>query len=733
MTASLFPRDAFRYAIVCAWLAVLAMTGGASRADESQQTIVRLAALVLILVTLWAPQWDRLRGQRPPLLFAGACVALVALQLVPLPFGVWRDLPGHGFYASLVEPLAVPPASRPWSMTPDLTVNALLACLPALATLTAILSMPRTDRSLLVLPVFLLSIVGAILGLAQIAGGDATPLALYRTTNSDVAVGFFANRNHHALMMAIGISLLGPIHFLLATRSTVRTMALPFVIAMGSLLGLSVLATGSRVGLIASALAAFGTVLWSRGIGKRRDRPGRMRRKERLLVAAAVILPIGLLTLAITGSHALALQRLLHTQTAEESRYTWLPALVRTARAFFPFGSGFGSFDPVYRRFEPIDLLNPHYANEAHNDLMQIAIEGGLPALCLLAVFLAWWMTRGLALLRHDRAHGVTRRDMGRLGLLQSGLILGSSLLDYPLRTPLIGSVFVMACVAMLRVPAPVVRRPPTGAGRRSDIAEPASAPSPRRVGAPANVLARDLQRSAGMPYRPLFLVLCLCASACASAPPFGAPGQAIAVAPQKVLPPPTGADLIQSAQPYIIGPFDKLTITVFGASDLSGDVQTDASGRLSLPLVGTVDAAGLTPTQLSGLLAKRLASYVREPKVVVNMKEAVSRTFTVDGQVNQPGIFPVVGNMSLMRAVATAKGITEFAKLDDVVVFRTVGHQPMAALYNIGAIRRGIYPDPTIYSNDVIVVGNSRARRMFKDVMQLAPALATPLVIALQ
>jgi polysaccharide biosynthesis/export protein len=87
---------------------------------------------------------------------------------------------------------------------------------------------------------------------------------------------------------------------------------------------------------------------------------------------------------------------------------------------------------------------------------------------------------------------------------------------------------------------------------------------------------------------------------------------------------------------------------------------------------------------------------------------------------------------MTLMRAVATAKGTAEFAKLDDVVVFRTVKSQKMAALYNLKAIRRGYYDDPEVFANDVVVVGNSSARKIFKDALQIAPLLVTPLVYIL-
>ena len=83
--------------------------------------------------------------------------------------------------------------------------------------------------------------------------------------------------------------------------------------------------------------------------------------------------------------------------------------------------------------------------------------------------------------------------------------------------------------------------------------------------------------------------------------------------------------------------------------------------------------------------------------------------------------------------SVATAKGVSEFARMDDVVVFRTVGGQPMAALYNLGAIRRGRYPDPKIYANDVVIVGDSQARHRIQAFLQVAPLLTTPLILALE
>lgn len=200
-------------------------------------------------------------------------------------------------------------------------------------------------------------------------------------------------------------------------------------------------------------------------------------------------------------------------------------------------------------------------------------------------------------------------------------------------------------------------------------------------------------------------------------------------------LPAPGREDMISASRPYLIGPFDQLTIDVFGIPELTKrDITADAAGRISFPVAGVIDAGGMTPGQLSEAIADRLrAGYIRDPQVTVNLKETTSQVVTVDGQVVQPGVYPVIGNMTLMRAVATAKGVAEFAKLDDVVVLRKVGDQRYAALYNLAAIRRGNYPDPQIYSNDTVIVGESNARRMFKDLLQVVPLLTTPIIVALQ
>lgn len=198
-------------------------------------------------------------------------------------------------------------------------------------------------------------------------------------------------------------------------------------------------------------------------------------------------------------------------------------------------------------------------------------------------------------------------------------------------------------------------------------------------------------------------------------------------------LPSPERVDLSTLERPYLIGPFDRVSIDVFGLPELSRTVQADASGRISLPLAGELEAAGRTPAELSRVIAERLrARYVRNPQVAVNLVDTVSQVVTVDGEVREPGLYPVAGRMTLMRAIARARGVTEFARQSHVVVFRTVRHQQLAALYDLRAIRSGSYADPEIFANDVVVVGESQARRIFRDVIQGSGLLTAPIVAIL-
>lgn len=208
-------------------------------------------------------------------------------------------------------------------------------------------------------------------------------------------------------------------------------------------------------------------------------------------------------------------------------------------------------------------------------------------------------------------------------------------------------------------------------------------------------------------------------------------------VTPLTELPRPEAADVIRSTRLAFVGPFTELRIEVFGVADMQRDIMTDGEGNFAFPLVGNMEGAGKTPAIIAEEIRSKLAGkYIRDPQVTVNFRAPTSvlavqsMSVTVDGQVTRAGSYPVVGRVTLMRAVALAGGLTEYAKLEDVVVFRTIGNKEYVGIYNLEAIRRGNYADPEIFPNDIVIVGDSPQRRMFKDLLVTVPGLLSPVIL---
>jgi polysaccharide export outer membrane protein len=182
-----------------------------------------------------------------------------------------------------------------------------------------------------------------------------------------------------------------------------------------------------------------------------------------------------------------------------------------------------------------------------------------------------------------------------------------------------------------------------------------------------------------------------------------------------------------QSVSDYLIGAQDRINITVFQEPDLSlQNVQVDASGNILLPLIGTVTASGKTTSELSREIATRLdKQFLVDPQVSVIVVSSVSQKVTVEGSVTEPGVYEVRGQTTLLEALAMAKGPTRVAALNRVAVFRTIDGQRMGALFDIKAIRRGEMADPEIRGNDIVVVGLSNMKAIWRDTLAALPAFA--------
>ncbi len=198
---------------------------------------------------------------------------------------------------------------------------------------------------------------------------------------------------------------------------------------------------------------------------------------------------------------------------------------------------------------------------------------------------------------------------------------------------------------------------------------------------------------------------------------------------PTAELPPPDPAQLaaIGSAADYHIGPMDTLDINVFQAPNLNRTVQVDATGMIAMPLIGSVKAAGRTTSDLQQEIASALnAKYLQSPQVSVAVKEFASQKVTVDGAVGQPGVYPIRGHATLLQAIAMAKGADiKSANEKQVIIFRTVNGEKMAARFDLTEIRAGRANDPDVYADDMIVVDRSGARSLLRNVTSALPVLA--------
>jgi hypothetical protein len=425
-------------AIAATWLVVV-LGGGSARPDVPYIVLVRLAAvLALVLLLLFVPA-DRLRLQKSVLYFIGAAALLIGLQLVPLPPAIWESLPGRAPYAALAAEPAVGAIWRPISLAPDLTWNALLSLIPPLAFAIGIPALGFRLQRFVLIGLLVTILIGAFVGLLQIAGGADSPLRYYQFSNTDSATGFLANRNHQAVLLAMGIPLAA---WWTTSSDGIRSSAR---LAIGGSIVLLLLTaavmTQSRMGALVVTLSILMT-------GAYLYRDGGLSKTALRWIALAVLLG-GVIVAA--GLATWADSRFAFAQIGDDLRFRILPESLAAAWAFFPVGAGVGAFPSIFPQFESIADLSPQYVNHTHSELTQIVIEGGLAAVLMLVAMLGWlavatWRAWGSA---GDNRTGTA--SQARLATILLILPLIGSISDYPLRTPIMACAFAAAAAMLAR------------------------------------------------------------------------------------------------------------------------------------------------------------------------------------------------------------------------------------------------------------------------------------------
>ncbi len=424
--------------LLVAVIGVSALFGGSARADTSWLLLLRPLCCFAIAAALLSP------GAKPPgrqmdvpLLLLAGLAAAIGMQLLPLPPAIWTALPGHARYVEAAELAGIVQPWRTISLTPWLTWNALLALLPVAAALVCLARIGREWEERLV--VVYLGVVAAnlALGVLQVAGAMHGPPLPYRYIHEDSAIGFFTNRNHAAVLLATGFPVLR-LWVELARHDADRWKQRAIVAAgVGLAMVPVVMATGSRSGMMVALPAIVLALAMAPLAAPDRGGPPAFPLHKLALWTTPPVIAGAVIVLG----KARSLDRILGDNLLEERRWELLPTNLGLVRDFFPFGSGFGSFDQAFRVHEPDWALTARYFNNAHNDLLELLITGGLPALLLLAALTGWAAWRALP------ARHASSRDalFARAGAIVTALWFAGSLTDYPLRTPFAGAMFALA------------------------------------------------------------------------------------------------------------------------------------------------------------------------------------------------------------------------------------------------------------------------------------------------
>jgi O-antigen ligase len=418
--------------------------GGGTRQGLWSDALVQVVSLPLLAIAIL-----RLKARASPsefrlaLLVIGAVIVVPILQLLPLPPWIWTILPGRAEVAGAYRAAGVPLPFLPISLEPLTTLRSLLSLLPAIAVFLGVLSLRKqAEFRWLLLLIFAVAVVGAGLELLQLAGGVHSPLRFYEITNVHRGVGFFANSNHQAafLYSTIGYA---AIWASLARRD--RSAKVAFRLTVAAVLVVAIViglvATQSRFGVLLGLAAGFCSIPLAAGLASEANR-------GRIVKLAMAVNGLALLLAFLFGFAGFA-DRISEGLSSDvrwpAARITW-----KAAVDHLPFGSGIGTFAPIFQRYEPVNLLAETYVNRAHNDWLEAWLEGGVASAAVICALLSCFVFLAY---RSWRPADPNARLVAyaRAGSVCAALLAVHSLLDYPLRTTALTVMLAISCAFMIR------------------------------------------------------------------------------------------------------------------------------------------------------------------------------------------------------------------------------------------------------------------------------------------
>ena len=416
--------------------------GGGARQGLWSDVVVQLAALPLLAWALFRLRTLQLSGNaRRAVILLCAIIALPLIQLVPLPPKIWASLPGRPEITAAYKAAGMTLPWLPLSFDPASTWYALMSLLPPAAVFLAALSLERQRLGALVMLILIVVAVSVPLDLLQMMGGPESSLRFYAITNDDRAVGFFANANHDAALLYSAVPFAAAWAIAVAQgRGEKRSINLLFLLLLIGGIFVALALTRSRAGLILGVLAGLLCFVL---VGQ--SMRGRFARRALVFVA---ILNLAALLLAFQFGFVGLAQKEHGASLISDIRWPVAKVTTQAALANLPFGTGFGTFVPVYDTFAPRTLLlEDHYVNHAHDDWLELLLTGGIPAALIAGLFLGWFVWSSVLVWRSRPPSGKSvDAALERAASLVIALLLLHSVVDYPLRTAAISVLFAIAC-----------------------------------------------------------------------------------------------------------------------------------------------------------------------------------------------------------------------------------------------------------------------------------------------
>ena len=420
--------------IACLFVAsAMIFGGGGSSAPLSELVLQLLAALALAAWLLFPSRQSGLADQRRPSdrrlwVLAGLVLLLPCLQLVPLPPATWQLLPGREQEQAALELVGAGSAWMPWSVAPARTFASLLALLPPLLAMGMVAALDRAGRYWVIATIAAVALASLLLGALQLSAGTAGTWRPYGADNLGFLNGFQANRNAQADILLAGLvaSAAALSGFGEGRRSGVDLM----LAALVALFVIACILTGSRAGiaLLPVALAAVALIWLPRSF---RLRTAVLWTGGLLCAGAASFLALRQTTAIGRALERFALDRDFRWELWQD---TWYAILQH-----WPFGTGIGSFRPVFIAAERLEVVDPTMPVRAHNEYLELALETGIFGPVLLAVAASLLSVMALASWR--RRDRVSRAQI-IFALALFVLIALHSVVDYPMRS------MALACLA---------------------------------------------------------------------------------------------------------------------------------------------------------------------------------------------------------------------------------------------------------------------------------------------